>query len=106
VGHTCHLSNRGKHKIGGLRSRLAWAKRDPIFKITGAKRAGGVAEEVERLSSKSEALSSKPQDQQKRRDRERETHRERDRERERERERERQRERDTERDRERERNNF
>jgi hypothetical protein len=52
VAHTCHPSEQGKHKIGRLWSRLAWAKREtPISKITRVKRAGRVAQMVGCLSS-------------------------------------------------------
>jgi hypothetical protein len=41
--------------------RSVWAKKlDPIRKITKAKRAGGMAQMVEHLPSKSEALNSNP----------------------------------------------
>jgi hypothetical protein len=43
----CHLANLGK-------------KRDPIFKITRAKRAWDLAQEVEHPPSKHESLSSNP----------------------------------------------
>jgi predicted S18 family serine protease len=43
-------------------SRLAWSKKqDPISKITRVKRAGDMVQTIERLPSKCEALSSKPQ---------------------------------------------
>jgi hypothetical protein len=47
----------GRVKIGG-----AWAKSEtlPIFKITRAKRTGGLSEAVESLPRKHKALSSNP----------------------------------------------
>jgi hypothetical protein len=39
-------------------ARLAWAKRTLISKITKAKRTGGMAQAIECLPSKYEALSS------------------------------------------------
>jgi hypothetical protein len=45
--------------IGVLKSRPAWAKsKTSISKITRAKRAGGMSQEVAALSSKCKALSS------------------------------------------------
>jgi ribosomal protein L31 len=61
VVQACHPSFSGKCKIGGSKSRLTWAKkRDPIFKITRAKRTGGVTQAVELQPSKHKALSSNP----------------------------------------------
>jgi hypothetical protein len=56
-----HSSYDGKPKVGGSRSRPAWTKkRDPISKITRAKRTGIVTLEVEHPPGKSKALSSNP----------------------------------------------
>jgi hypothetical protein len=58
-----HLSSSygGKHKIGGSRSRLAWAKNKTVSqKSPTQKRAGWVIQVVERLPSKCEAPSSNP----------------------------------------------
>jgi hypothetical protein len=58
-----HLSSQQwqKPKIGGSQSRLVWAKvRDPISKITRAKRAGSVTQTAEQLPSQFKALSSNP----------------------------------------------
>jgi hypothetical protein len=50
------------HKIGGLWPRSAWAKkRDPISKLTRAKRAGIMAQVVQYLPGKCEVLNSNPQ---------------------------------------------
>jgi hypothetical protein len=38
VVHACHTSYGGTHNIGGLLFRLAWAKANPISKITRAKK--------------------------------------------------------------------
>jgi hypothetical protein len=62
VACTCHPSNNGKHKIGGLWSMLTWAKSE-----TRGKRAGGVAQVVESLPGKYEVLSSTPSAAQKKR---------------------------------------
>jgi hypothetical protein len=56
VVHICHPSNCRKPK-----TRPVWGKKeDPISKITRAKRAGGVAQEVQQLLASAEALSSNP----------------------------------------------
>jgi hypothetical protein len=58
-----HLSSslcfQGKHKIGGLWFRLV-IKKNPTSKITNAKGVEGVAQGVESLPNKREALSSTP----------------------------------------------
>jgi hypothetical protein len=59
VTYICHPSYNGKYNIGGLWSRLAWAKKT-LSKMTTAKRTGGVAREVEYLLSKLKAPSSNP----------------------------------------------
>jgi hypothetical protein len=59
VAPACHPSYSRKHKTGDLWSRLASAKSKTLSpKITRAKRAGGMAQAVEHLSSKCQALSS------------------------------------------------
>jgi hypothetical protein len=56
VASTCHTSDGGKHEIGGFWSRLACSKSKTISQITRAERAGGMAQVVEHLPSKLEAL--------------------------------------------------
>jgi hypothetical protein len=52
----CHPSKNGKCEIGDLGK-----KRDPISKMTRAKRAEGTAQVMEHLLSKPEVLEFKPQ---------------------------------------------
>jgi hypothetical protein len=59
VAWACHPSYGGKLNIGGSQSKTTWTKkREPISKITKAKRAGNVTQVVECLLSKLKALSS------------------------------------------------
>jgi hypothetical protein len=61
VVHACHPSNSKNLKIGRSWSTLVWAKeREPISKITRAKRARWMAQAVECLPSKHKA-GFKPQ---------------------------------------------
>jgi hypothetical protein len=63
VAPTYHLKNGDgrKGKIGGLRCRLAWAKKqDPISRITVVERTDGVVQAVKFLTCKHEVLSSNP----------------------------------------------
>jgi hypothetical protein len=56
---TCYPSDSGKHKTGGSIVQAGLGKKqDPISKITRAKRTEGLAQAVEHLTSKYEALSS------------------------------------------------
>jgi hypothetical protein len=56
VAHACHPSNVRKQKIGGLRSRLAWAKNKTLSsKYPEQKRAGRYS--VRSRIAASEALS-------------------------------------------------
>jgi hypothetical protein len=58
VVHTCHPSNDRKYKIG-LWSRLAWAKSKTLFpEQPEQKRTGSVAQAVQHLPRKCEALNS------------------------------------------------
>jgi hypothetical protein len=59
VAYTCHPGYGEKPKIGGLQCRLAWTK-SKTSKITRTKRTGGVAQVLEHLPKKCEALSSNP----------------------------------------------
>jgi hypothetical protein len=52
---TCYPSNTGKCKIGGSWLGKKW---EPVSKTTRAKRAGGMAQLLEYLPNKHEALSS------------------------------------------------
>jgi hypothetical protein len=52
---TCHPSNGGRKTTVQASLDKKW---DPIFKVTRAKRVEGMAQAVERLPSKCEALSS------------------------------------------------
>jgi hypothetical protein len=67
AAHTCTSSFlRGwDQEDYGLRSAWANSSQDSIFKITGAKWTGGVAQAVELLLCKHKALSSKLQSHQK-----------------------------------------
>jgi hypothetical protein len=56
VMNACHPSNRGKLKIVGLQSRLAWAKSKTYLQKTRAK----LAQAVVCLPSKCKALRSNP----------------------------------------------
>jgi hypothetical protein len=57
--HACHLNSYRKLKIRRMVVLASLSKKqDPVFKITRPKRAGGVAQVVERLPCKSDALSS------------------------------------------------
>jgi hypothetical protein len=61
VVHACNSSYLGNREIGRIMVQTSLGKkRDPISKITRAKRAGGVAQVVEPLPSKCKALSSNP----------------------------------------------
>jgi hypothetical protein len=63
VAHTCNPSYSGgrDQEDHGSKPAQAYSLRDPNLKIHNTKRAGGVAQVVEHLSSKSEALSPKPE---------------------------------------------
>jgi hypothetical protein len=52
VAHTCHSTYGGKLKIGGLWSRLVWAKSKTYLQKHRAKRAGEMSQVAEHLSSK------------------------------------------------------
>jgi hypothetical protein len=58
--HACQPSYSGKCKIGRLWSRLNWTKSKTIFKITREKMAKGMAQVVQHLPSKCEALVQTP----------------------------------------------
>jgi hypothetical protein len=53
-GKSCHPSYGRKYKRGGSQSRPAWSY------ITRAKRAGDIAQVIQRLPHKLKALSSNP----------------------------------------------
>jgi hypothetical protein len=61
VVHACHLRYMGSiNRRDVIQAGLGINVRDPIQKIPTAKRAGDVAQMVEHLSGKLQALSSNP----------------------------------------------
>jgi hypothetical protein len=57
----CHFRDGGKYTLGGQFSKITWSKSDTLSsKVTRRKRTIGLAQAVEHLHSKNEALSSNP----------------------------------------------